>query len=891
MSSARGLQTGLAWDEPAAPSSPEALPTPPLRLRRVHLRGVGPDGARFDPLDLDFTARDGAASRVLLSLTNTGGKSTLITLVSSLVVPAARAQVGGKNLGDYVLTGDTSHVVCEWEDAASRTRTVTGTVMEWKDGRRQPGHRQRSTTNMRRAWYLFRTGPGDYGVDDLPFVSEGRRTTFEAFVGQVSSALSARPRSQWAMTQTQQEWTETLERLTSIDPVLFGYQMRMNDSEAGAEKLLATFDSPDNVVRFFIAALNDDRELADFTAKLGPYAALAVARPGLAALAEFGAQVGARLEAVSARARIADDAGGQTVRARLGGGEHAAALDNRVSRDQTSLRDLEQAAQAAALAFQTARREYGQISDIRLQLLLEDARARLTAAEAAVGRATADARATAAESAAWEAVDLVLDIDRARTDRDAARAAYEAADAGLEPLRARARTARAALAGRLQALADEAEAVAAVASDEAATAERAADEAVDRRSQADGRAHDARRELESIDAAVAAADAAAHAAVTAGWLLDGERPEPCQHRWALAATAADDEADAHGTAADEADEAHQAAVRALDLLDGQLTGLRAAAGDDERARRAFDDDVTALAGHETLRSRLPDGPRDAAEVGRAADAADEEAREADRRAAEHEQVAKIAADELNHLDGTGTAPGAADALAVLAVLVDARLGAVTGLEWIEHNVVDAAARPAFIGARPELAGGVVVTDPARFDAAVAVLTDAELMTRSPVALVTPPPAPRPAEAAGPAEPSEPSGPAGRDGARRHVVLPHRATWDRAWAATRRDELDAARSAAAAVAAAARAAALAHRRASAACAQFVARWPGASRDELVRRSRASADQVAAAERRQETLRAQRDSARAQVATARRERDLALARSAGARTNEQAARGLT
>src|SRR5690349_15933260 len=81
---------------------PDRLPIPKLRLRRIYLHGIGPDLARFDPLDLDFSTRDGAASRVLLSLTNTGGKSTLITLVCSLVVPAARAQVAGKNLGDYV---------------------------------------------------------------------------------------------------------------------------------------------------------------------------------------------------------------------------------------------------------------------------------------------------------------------------------------------------------------------------------------------------------------------------------------------------------------------------------------------------------------------------------------------------------------------------------------------------------------------------------------------------------------------------------------------------------------------------------------------------------------------------------------------------------------------
>src|SRR4030095_12430855 len=103
MSSVRGHQAGFEWGEPAGPGEPAggaAPPPPPLRLRRVHLRGVGPDGARFDPLDLDFATRDGAASRVLLSLTNTGGKSTLITLVSSLVVPASRAQVGGEELGD-----------------------------------------------------------------------------------------------------------------------------------------------------------------------------------------------------------------------------------------------------------------------------------------------------------------------------------------------------------------------------------------------------------------------------------------------------------------------------------------------------------------------------------------------------------------------------------------------------------------------------------------------------------------------------------------------------------------------------------------------------------------------------------------------------------------------
>lgn len=393
------------------PSSGDRLPIPPLRLRRVHLQGVGPDGARFDPLDLDFTAIGGAASRVLLSLTNTGGKSTLITLISSLVVPASRAQVGGKHLGDYVLTGDTSHIVCEWEDATTSVRTVTGTVMEWKDGRRQPGHKQRSTTNMHRAWYLFRTGPGLPRVDDLPFIIDGRRASFETYVAAVTSLVSSHPQARWVLARTQQDWTRTLQDQTNLDPVLFGYQMRMNDSEAGAEKLLATFDSPDNVVRFFVSALNDDREMTDFTAKLSPYAELAGERDELEALAGFGAQIAPLVTLVAGRKATADEMAAAALRAKVAGGEHATALKNRVTQDDATLGELEQDVTAAAQELAAARREYGQISDIRLQLQLEQARARLAEAVRAMGEHTQLSARAESEADAWDAVNVILDTE------------------------------------------------------------------------------------------------------------------------------------------------------------------------------------------------------------------------------------------------------------------------------------------------------------------------------------------------------------------------------------------------------------------------------------------------------------------------------------------------
>ena len=323
-------------------TGPDTLPVPPLRLRRVRLHGVGPDGARFDPLDLDFTTGGGAASRVLLSLTNTGGKSTLITLISSLVVPASRAQVGGKNLGDYLLTGDTAHVVCEWDDTTTGVRTVTGTVMEWKDGRRQPPHKQRSTTNMHRAWYLFRTGAHLPGIDDLPFVVEGRRAAFSTYLDNLTELLTQHPATQWVLTRTQQEWTQALEDHTSIDPVLFGYQMRMNDSEAGAERLLKDFDSPDNVVRFFIAALNDDRDIADFTSKLGHYAELAAKRPRLQALNDFCTTIAPTVEQIADRAVSADKATAAALLVQTAGRELAGAAYARLSQDRSLLAEQEQ---------------------------------------------------------------------------------------------------------------------------------------------------------------------------------------------------------------------------------------------------------------------------------------------------------------------------------------------------------------------------------------------------------------------------------------------------------------------------------------------------------------------------------------------------------------------
>ncbi|MFE3546988.1 hypothetical protein ACFXK0_28835, partial [Nocardia sp. NPDC059177] len=753
---------------------PQELPTPPLRLRRARLHGVGPDGARFDPLDLDFSTSAGAAARVLLSLTNTGGKSTLITLICSLIVPAARAQVGGKILGDYVLTGDTSHIVCEWEDAATGYRTVTGTVMEWKDGRRQPAHKMRSTSNMHRAWYMFRTGPDMPGIDDLPFIADGRRVTFRHFRAAIDNLIDATPAAHGILVDKQTEWTSTLEKHTSIDPVLFAYQMRMNDSETGAEQLLHSFDSPDNVVRFFVTALNDQRDLEIFAGKLGDYAVLAAQRSSLAERANFGEVVVPLIERVAVLAEERATAEGELLRAFTLGGEHVSSLINRIEQDRRNLTGLADAVTATSLAFATARRDYGQVSDVRLQLVLEQARAAV--GSAAQRLEVSKERANLAEIAAkaWRAVNDVLALRVARAAADTARQAYEKADADLGPLRADVAHAAAALAGRLDGLITESGTAVKNADDRAADAVALKEQADEKKTAALVAIEKLSDERARVRADVEAARLARTDAVTAGWLHELESLADCVRRWRETQTSAEQAAETARTRGESAEQRFDELDRAIEQLNASMNGLREQRQSTATDVKRFVDDFAVATGDSVVLELAGGEVTDTETLLRTAHLAAESARDADARSTEHGSEAKAAYHQLGLLDLTGTAPAAQDVLDVLDTLSAAGIGSVTGLQWIENNIVDADAREPFIAANPELAGGVVVSDRNRFDDGVRVLQDSELPTRTPVTVTTPPttlpPLTPPMSFC-------------------HVVIPHRSTWDRVWAAELRQELE------------------------------------------------------------------------------------------------------
>ncbi|HEY2063119.1 MAG TPA: hypothetical protein VGH57_32420, partial [Amycolatopsis sp.] len=149
-------------------------------LSRVRLHSVGPAGARYQDVVLDFSGvgatitapkqdalfsagihaggpvrRPSPAS--VLFLENGGGKSVLIKLIFSVMLPGRRQVVGTtstKVLEKFVAAKDVSHVALEWLHVETGQRVITGKVSEWR------GHvTSADSENLVDSWYCFRPTP------------------------------------------------------------------------------------------------------------------------------------------------------------------------------------------------------------------------------------------------------------------------------------------------------------------------------------------------------------------------------------------------------------------------------------------------------------------------------------------------------------------------------------------------------------------------------------------------------------------------------------------------------------------------------------------------------------------------------------------------------------
>jgi len=253
-------------------------------LSRVRLHAVGPKGARYQDVTLDLrrgpSGQPSGAS--VLFLENGGGKTVLVRLIFSVILPGRRQVVGTSNskvLEKFVLASDVAHVALEWRDTRTGDLLVTGKASEWR------GHVVSADSNrLTERWYTFRpTQALDLGT--LPFTHDGRFVSLAGFHERLDEADRADSALQVRWVDRRGEWTEHLDSLR-LDPELFSYQRKMNAGEGEAADAF-TFKTDEAFVDWLLTAIIPDEEPQSFGEVVTGYAAQLASRGELMAERDF----------------------------------------------------------------------------------------------------------------------------------------------------------------------------------------------------------------------------------------------------------------------------------------------------------------------------------------------------------------------------------------------------------------------------------------------------------------------------------------------------------------------------------------------------------------------------------------------------------------------------
>ncbi|MCX5113407.1 hypothetical protein OOK13_34125 [Streptomyces sp. NBC_00378] len=559
-------------------------------LSRVRLYSIGPAGARYADTVLDLRGvgepvpnpapaqaeffeeepvgppRRPAPAGVLF-LENGGGKSVLLKLIFSVMLPGHRNTLGGASSGvlrKFLLADDCGHVALEWQHTLTGECVVVGKVSEWRG--RQVSNDPRKFAE---AWYSFRPGPG-LSLDSLPVAeatsvrrpaegvsgAQGRRRTMKGFRDALTEAGKFYQHLDVHWEEIHDRWNEHLGDL-GLDPELFRYQREMNADEGEAAGLFAVKKDSD-FTDLLLRAVTDTRDtdgLADlvsgFGNKLGRRAELTAERDFTAGSVDL---LGRIVEAAGTRSRARDIHAGAERRTRT----LARRLSARAREERGRTAELAQQVTGAAHTVTTAEQARGRSALIAAELAYRHASLALTAAEksaAAQRRELVDARTL---HSAWQAAEAVL-RHRAAADRSA-RVAVAIREAERDAAPALAARAKAA-ADLVQALHTAAEAGETVANEEeersdalqsaGETAHRDATTAATEAQRARSEAGHLRQRLAEVEQETAQA-------VRAGW-LDDTAPDADPARAALAAS------DAETSAVAAWDTAREAARSAADV--------------------------------------------------------------------------------------------------------------------------------------------------------------------------------------------------------------------------------------------------------------------------------------------------------------------------------------
>ncbi|MET7745940.1 hypothetical protein [Streptomyces sp. NPDC005385] len=703
-------------------------------LSRVALQSVGPTAARYQNVLLDFSsvgspvadrrmslfgagvpARRPSPATVLF-LENGGGKSVLIKLIFSVVLPGRRQTVGASGSGvleQFVLPKDTAHVVLEWTHARSGRRLITGKVMEWKDRRESSDSR-----NLLERWYHFR--PTDsLCLDNLPFSTSSHYRTQTDYLLQLAKTHAADPTIEYSEFVRHREWTERLVDL-GLDSELFKYQRSMNADEGEAAEAFS-FASDIAFVNFLLSAVLPSGPARALSDLLDTYAGRLHRRTELLLEQDFarGAldvlQALAEARADADRARVQRRGSARNVAVLLG------RLKARAQIESSAAGQIREESELLAGERTTAQGELSRLAAAtsELERLLAELRWQDTRADAE--RAQEQAAAAEAELAAWKTTPVVLRHLTAERQVSKLRAVVEDAEEAARPALVLRDEAAALLVRALTEgvgkLREKAELVAAMA--EAAAAQAEADQVVHNEGLA--RAISQVKEADAAEQRVREVNEAVASAVEDGLISPG----------ASAASALKDAAEAAAANARrlielEEDikrlEAEQeAAAQALRQAEGRLSVLHRAldAADEEcKAGAARRDALAAEPAFLELLGHMPEDLETAAETlrGQLAEVQDKATAEiTDLHVAQ-------AQDERSRLalESTELLPSSPEAARVKEILAENGITAWTGWEYLAA-FPDLERRRSLARLAPHLVNGVLLNDAAQLRAAQEVV--------------------------------------------------------------------------------------------------------------------------------------------------------------------------
>ncbi|MEU3743200.1 hypothetical protein AB0E78_39850 [Streptomyces sp. NPDC032198] len=790
-------------------------------LSRVRLYSIGPAGARYADTVLDLRGvgaevPDPAPAQAeffedepvgpprrpapagVLFLENGGGKSVLLKLIFSVMLPGHRNTLGGASSGvlrKFLLADDCGHVALEWQHTLTGECVVVGKVSEWRG--RQVSNDPRKFAE---AWYSFRPGPG-MSLDSLPVAestavrpsvegasgAQGRRRTMKGFRDALTDAGKAYPHLEVHWEEIHDRWIEHLGDL-GLDPELFRYQREMNADEGEAAGLFAVKKDSD-FTDLLLRAVTDTRDtdgLADlvhgFGNKLGRRSELIAERDFTAGSVDL---LGRIVDAADARSRARDVHAGAERRTRA----LARRLSARAVAERSRAGDLAERVTAAAQTVTTAEEARGRSALISAELAFRHASLALTVAEkaaAAQRRELADARQL---HAAWQAAEAVL-RHRAAADRSArvASAILEAERDAAPALAARSKAA-ADLVRVLHTAAEGAESLANEEEERSAALQQTGEAAHRDATVAATEAQRARSEAGHLRQRLTEVEQETAEAVRAGW-LDDTAPDADPARAALAASDAEKttvtawdaarEASVRATehakeaaaaearaeltaarasdAADAAEHAYDAERRAAESIAederlAELLGLpgasspggvpqpRQGAGEaGDGSDKAEPATATAGSARTATATRLQtEGPLSLTELDRSADdlrtLLEDGVASAERQLFELRTAAADDSRILGALGDGGLLPPGPDVLATVEFLGEHGIPALPGWRYLAQ-AVDPADHARVLAARPELVDGVVITDPATHARAREALAGAALLPRSAVAVGT-----------------------------------------------------------------------------------------------------------------------------------------------------------